>query len=501
MAKQVIDIHPGKGMTVAQSNEHLRVAARGAYLSRMSNNFDPTREKLNFEVKRGGVITPLDKTNSIPKRIREILSKRKIKDPNRGMETPFYRTVANVILQGSREQMLRLAFGDQKVNLDKGADNTFIERKPEIEQWALDMYKFMSKRFGEENIAAFVVHLDETNPHIHCTLLPIVDNKISWRKFWIGDINDKRVYRQNMLKLHDELAKVNEKYGLERGEDITRTNARHRTTAEYRAELSQKLKAENIALADEITKKRTIRNKLDLEIIHAQARLKGLNTMIENLTKRQVDIQSEIEGLEKKLAEGKVSQQEYDKNMSALEAELENVKVNIADKQGKLQIAQEKLDALSSSIEQKEEHLEDVKKKLHDDKAALNRLSFLKAQGIQLSETTIGVQSRMQAYEDILKSLTPQQRNFIESVNNNSLLSEGSPIVELAQNGTDVAAIATNLFLGYLNNATDISQGGGGGAGPTSGWGKKDDEDEFAFWQRCFSMARKMKRSGPGRKR
>ena len=54
---------------------------------------------------------------------------------------------------------------------------TSIEtRKPEIEKWALDMYKFMSDKYGEDNIAAFIVHLDETNPHIHCTLLPVVDN-------------------------------------------------------------------------------------------------------------------------------------------------------------------------------------------------------------------------------------------------------------------------------------------------------------------------------------
>ena len=31
--KQVVDIHPGKGMTLAQSNEHLRVASKGAYKS------------------------------------------------------------------------------------------------------------------------------------------------------------------------------------------------------------------------------------------------------------------------------------------------------------------------------------------------------------------------------------------------------------------------------------------------------------------------------------
>ena len=39
------------------------------------------------------------------------------------------------------------------------------------------------------------------------------------------------------------------------------------------------------------------------------------------------------------------------------------------------------------------------------------------------------------------------------------------------------------------------------GFNPMTGWGKRDDEDEYAFWNRCFSMARKMRRSGPGRRR
>ena len=42
MAKQVIDIMPTKGMTTAQSNEHLRKYSEGAYLNMRSNNFDPT---------------------------------------------------------------------------------------------------------------------------------------------------------------------------------------------------------------------------------------------------------------------------------------------------------------------------------------------------------------------------------------------------------------------------------------------------------------------------
>ena len=56
MAKQVLDVHAGKGMTTSQSNEHLRNANTGERLKKWSGNYDPSREKLNFEVGPGGII-------------------------------------------------------------------------------------------------------------------------------------------------------------------------------------------------------------------------------------------------------------------------------------------------------------------------------------------------------------------------------------------------------------------------------------------------------------
>ena len=51
----------------------------------MSHNFDPSREQLNFEVKPGGIITPLDKSDPIDVRIKKNLKERGIKDPNEGL--------------------------------------------------------------------------------------------------------------------------------------------------------------------------------------------------------------------------------------------------------------------------------------------------------------------------------------------------------------------------------------------------------------------------------
>ena len=83
------------------------------------------------------------------------LRQRGIKDPNEGLVEPKYRTVVNIILGGSRELMRQLAFGKQDVDFEQGADNSRIVRKPEIEQWAKDAYRFICDKYGEQNIAAF----------------------------------------------------------------------------------------------------------------------------------------------------------------------------------------------------------------------------------------------------------------------------------------------------------------------------------------------------------
>ena len=147
--KQVLDVQVSKGITTAQSNEHLRDRSEKAEKYAMSKgNYDPTRKRLNFEIAPGGKIHPIDTSRSIPERMADILSHRGIKDPNEGLLEPKYRTVVNIIFGGSRKRMQELAFGTQQVDFEKGADNTRIERKRDIERWAKDVYSFVCGRYG-----------------------------------------------------------------------------------------------------------------------------------------------------------------------------------------------------------------------------------------------------------------------------------------------------------------------------------------------------------------
>lgn len=64
-----MDIRPGKGMTTGQSDEHQRNwTERGWEWASKHGNYDRTRERLNFEVIKGGKVVPVDKSKSIPDR-------------------------------------------------------------------------------------------------------------------------------------------------------------------------------------------------------------------------------------------------------------------------------------------------------------------------------------------------------------------------------------------------------------------------------------------------
>lgn len=168
MAKQVLDCSPSAGITTLQSNEHQRRWSEKNWERAAKNgNYDITRAHLNFEIAKGGIVQPIDTSKSIPNRMREILRTRGIIDPNEEMKRkgkePNRRTVVNIIFGGSRDRMHRLAFGNQTVNLEHGADNSSITRCKDIEEWATDIYRFTCDKWGEENIIGFYVHLDECN--------------------------------------------------------------------------------------------------------------------------------------------------------------------------------------------------------------------------------------------------------------------------------------------------------------------------------------------------
>lgn len=141
---------------------------------------------------------------------------------------------------------------------------------------------------GEDNVIGFYVHLDELNPHVHCTVIPVDErNKISFNKIFGGNIYD---FKERLFALHDELAKVNGKWGLNRGDSVSVTGTKHRTTEEYRRALSR----ECTALEKQIGNDRELLRQLHSDIRLAEKRVKGLSTMIANQEQKKLELEEEI---------------------------------------------------------------------------------------------------------------------------------------------------------------------------------------------------------------
>ena len=105
-----------KGFTSAQSNEHLRNWTEKGWESANANGrIDRSRQHLNFQIGRGGIVQPLDKSHSVPSLLASRLKELGIADPNAGLEEPRFRTVADFIISGSHEPLCKIAFGDQQI--------------------------------------------------------------------------------------------------------------------------------------------------------------------------------------------------------------------------------------------------------------------------------------------------------------------------------------------------------------------------------------------------
>lgn len=132
------------GISNAESNEQQRKWSENLWDKKAKDslaNYDPSRAHLNFEVTKGGIVQPIDKSKSIQQKMDEILSARGIKNPNARKDVRRkQRILAQMIFGGSRERMLEIAFGNQKVDFSKGADNSHLTRSKDIEKWAVEVY-------------------------------------------------------------------------------------------------------------------------------------------------------------------------------------------------------------------------------------------------------------------------------------------------------------------------------------------------------------------------
>jgi len=374
--------------------------------------------------------------------------------------------------------MQEIAFGEQKVNFEKGADNSQIERCKEIEEWAKDVYSFVSDKYGEENIVSFVVHLDELNPHAHCTLLPIQENKFAYKQIFAG--KDKYEFSARMKQLHSDFAEMNKRWGMSRGTSVSESGARHRTTEEYRRHLSE----ECTSIEEQLGQHQKALSDLKVEIQLAERRVKGLNSMVENLRKAKAEKERQIAALEATMKSHMGDSMSISAEKANLEKELASIQEKLADKQEKLKVADRQLSVLKEDMNTISERTEELKAEAYRYSHEIHSKVDVLLKDVML-ETLVSEHS-----ERLAEIGTSEQSIF-----------DGSLLQSLTEQGADVMHCATLLFLGMVNDATTFAETHGGGGGKNDlKWGRDENEDNRAWARRCMMTASKMMRPASGKK-
>lgn len=213
-----LDFKKAKGASDARMSDHIERRV-------IASNVDPTRTHLNRELAQlpEGVT---ERDEAIAHRIKSAGIKRKI--------TPDQVRAIRVMLSGTHEDMMK------------------IQQDGRIDEWCDDSMQWLHKTFGKENTVSAVLHMDETTPHIHATIVPIVmgerrkakqkkqtEGKRTYRKKTDAArlCADDVLNRDRLVAYHDDYAKVMERYGLQRG--VRGSEARHTTTAQYYRDLKR----------------------------------------------------------------------------------------------------------------------------------------------------------------------------------------------------------------------------------------------------------------------
>ena len=496
--KQAMHVEAGKSFGTAEANENERRWNDDKIDSKNqdpTNHYDKTRMKLNFEIGSDRKVHPLGyQEKSLEVRLQERLTELGWK-PFKPDSKIQPNCCAKFIFGGNHDRTLEMAFGTQAVNLDKGADNSHLQRRPEIEQWAKDVYDWCARRYGQENIIGFQVHLDESSPHIHTLIVPVGQRSKSGREcvMWSAKFGKSRYeYGQILREMHTSLyEEVGGKYGLERGDSIVGRNVQHLHKRDY------------------------IR-KLDKEAKQAEKAVKGLQTMIRKLEREMLGSRNQLREIDEALASGKITLDKYEAQKTDIQKLIAEYQSKLDDKAGKLQVKEQELEQLTkdaakvrSVVQPFRNHKFDFTPPQITEKVPL----FGTDKWIERQNRSISKQ-----FTEIVRKIESLYRNDaarqVEAAQNNVLADYGE-LYQLRRENKTLSDTNENLeselntLLGQLaipsvrnmifavadalisGQPIPVSSGGGGGNSDSDlRWdGRRPDEEEDEYKRRCLMYA------------
>ena len=359
-------------------------SAMTAHIERtfVPNNVDATRTHLNRELVQfpAGVT---NRTEAIEHRIATANIYRKVAD-NQVKALRF-------ILSGSHEDMLRL------------------ESEGRLGEWCNSTMQWLYSTFGKENVVAATLHADEETPHIHATIIPIVQGER--RKAKTEAENGKRKYKTKKNKVRlcaDDVltpkkleeyqttyAEQMKPFGLERG--IYGSEAKHRSNMEYYKEILMETEQKQTEEAELIEKIR------ELEKQAGKLRVKGtLYSLFGNM---------ELDKAEKRIGE---LEREMEHQKFLAEKEKANIRKEIILLQDTIADKDKTIAGQQKEIKVYEEERSFIRRFFHSFFLLLNIRLLLRKMGVdddtfvRMHQKQVAVRSTADVYSGMYK------RNFTE---------------------------------------------------------------------------------------
>ena len=497
--KQAMHVEAGKSFGTAEANENER-RWNDDKIDRKNqdptNRYDKTRMKLNFEIGPDGKVHPLGyQEKSLEVRLLERLTELGWK-PFKSDSKIQPNCCAKFIFGGNHDRTLEMAFGPQTVNLDKGADNSHLQRCPEIEQWAKDVYDWCAKRYGQENIIGFQVHLDESSPHIHALIVPVGQRAKSGREcvMWSAKFGKNRYeYGRILREMHTSLyEEVGSKYGLERGDSIDGRNVQHLHKREYIRKLTQEAK-------------------------QVEKAVKGLQTMMRHLESKIYSYNHQLEEAEKELASGRITLDRYEKQKADIQKLIAEYQAKLEDKADKLNEKEQELERLTrdvtkarSVVQPFRNHKVDFMPPRITEKVPLfGTDKWVERQNRYIAKHFTEIVRKIESLykSDAARQVETAQRNVLADYGEfYRLKRENLSLLEINQElESELNTLLSQLAVPSIRNMifaiadaligsqpVPISSGGGGSTSDLPWDGRRLDEEEEAYRRRCLLHAFKV---------
>ena len=491
--KQAMHVEAGKSFGTAETNENER-RWNDDKIDRKNqeptNHYDKTRMKLNFEIGPDGKVHPLGyQEKPLEVRLQERLDELNWK-PFKSNSKIQPNCCAKFVFGGNHDRTLEMAFGNQSVNLEKGADNSHLHRCDEIENWAKDVYDWCAKRYGQENIVGFQVHLDESSPHIHALVVPVGIRPKSGREcvMWSAKFGKDRYEYGRILKdmhtsLYDE---VGSKYGLERGDSIDGRNVQHLNKRDYIRKLTKEAK-------------------------QAEKAVKGLQSMMRNLESKIFMYRLQLEEAERELASGKITLDRYESQKADIQKLIAEYQTKLEDKAGKLHAKEQELERLTedaakvrSVVQPFRNHKVDFTPPQITEKVPLfGTDKWVERQNHHIAKQFTEIIRKIESLyrNDAARQVEAAQHNVLVNYGElyqlrreNKLLSDANENLESELNALlDQLAIPSirNLIFAVADaliggQPVPVSSGGGGSTSDLPWDGRRPDEEEETYRRRCL---------------